>query len=199
MVDLKFLKSGRVILLIVFLILSLAAIHPDPYAKGVAIRGVVKDGPSYLAGIESPKPTSAPTTREVIKSINNIPINDIGDYASALSTLIPNVTAQVKTDKGNYRLIPQNRFEIITLENETAYENRTKEFYNSTINQTINITEQVAVPKRVRRYFENETLDLGLSVFYSPNSHTPRCYAPSTPRTRCIIPLMRYTHVGASV
>src|SRR3989338_7304485 len=106
MADLKFLKSGRVIVLIIFLILSIVAIYPNPGAKGVAIRGVIKDGPAYLAGIENPKPTAAPTTRDVIESINNIPINNIEDYYSALQTLIPNVTVQIKTDIGNYRIIP---------------------------------------------------------------------------------------------
>jgi S1-C subfamily serine protease len=47
----------------------------------------VKDGPAYLAGIESPKGTSAPMTREVVKSINNIQIKNIDDYSAALQTL----------------------------------------------------------------------------------------------------------------
>ncbi|MBW3022923.1 hypothetical protein KY308_02380 [Candidatus Woesearchaeota archaeon] len=171
MVNLKVLKSWRVVLLIIFLILSLVALYPNPYSEGVAIRGVIKDGPAYLGGVESPKATAAPMTREVIKSINNIEIKNLEDYSSALSTLLPNITVQLKTNKKTYRIIPQYRFEIVTLENETTYENRTKEFFNETLNQTVNITEQVEVPKRVKRYFENDSLDLGLSVYNAPKSN----------------------------
>ncbi|MEM4336784.1 MAG: hypothetical protein QXG86_02150 [Candidatus Woesearchaeota archaeon] len=147
------------------------AIRPHPWAEGVAIRGVAKDSPAYFAGIENPKPTAAPTTREIIKSINNIPIRNVEDYATALANLTPNISVSVKTNKGNYKVIPQYRYEIITLHNETTYENRTREFYNSTLNKTINITEEVAVPKRIKKYFENESLDLGISVYNAPKSN----------------------------
>lgn len=171
MAELKLLKSGRVIMLIIFLVLSLFAIYPNPWAKGVAIRGVIKDGSAYLAGVESPKATAAPTTREIIRSVNNIPVNNVEDYAAALKTLMPNVTAQVRTNKNTYRIIPQYRFEIVTLENETSYENITRQVFNSTLNSEVNVTEQVSVPKRVRHYFTNESLDLGLSVYNAPKSN----------------------------
>jgi len=171
MVDLKILKSGRVIMLLIFLLLSIVAIYPNPWAKGVAIRGVIKEGPAYASEMISPKPTSAPMTREVINSVNNIPIKNIEDYAAALQTLMPNVTAQIKTNKGSYRIIPQYRFEIFTVENESVFENRTSEVYNSTLNKTVNVTELVKVPKRIKKYKENESLDFGLSVYNAPKSN----------------------------
>ena len=170
MPDLSVFKSGRVIFLIIVLALALIAMYPNPWNNGVAIKGVIKDGPAYLAGIPSPKATSAPMTREVIKSINSVPIKNMEDYSNALKTLIVNATAQLKTNKKIYRIIPQYKFEYVTLENETTFENRTTEVYNKTLNITVNVTELVSVPKRVKVY-DNNTVDLGLSVYTAPKSN----------------------------
>lgn len=170
MIDLKVLKSGRVIFLIIILLLSVVALYPNPWNRGVAIKGVIKDGPAYLAGIPTPKPVSAPMTKEVIKSINNNPVNNIDDYYTILKTLKVNTTTQIKTNKGVYRVIPQYKFQYVTLENETTYENRTTQTYNKTTNTTVNVTEQVRVPKRVRIY-DTTTVDLGISVFNAPKTN----------------------------
>ncbi len=170
MIDLKVLKSGRVIFLLLVLALAVIALYPNPWNKGVAIRGVIKDSPAYAAGIASPKAASAPMTREVIKSINNIPINNVEDYANVLNTLKVNATSQIKTSKGVYRIIPQYKFSYVTVENETTYENRTNQVYNKTLNMSVNVTELVAVPKRVKVY-DNSTVDLGLSVFNAPKTN----------------------------
>ena len=71
----EIIKKIRVIILLVFLLFAVVAINPNPWQEGVAIRGVLKNSSAYLAGIESPSPTSPPRSREVIQSINNIPIN----------------------------------------------------------------------------------------------------------------------------
>ena len=170
MIDLKVLKSGRVIFLMIVLLLSAIAIYPNPWNNGVAIRGVIKDGPAYAAGIQNPKPASAPMTKEVIKSINNLPVKDITDYSSVVKTLKVNTTVQLKTNKGIYRIVPQYKFSYVTLENETSYENRTAEVFNQTLNQTVNVTELVAVPKRIKVY-DNSTVDLGMSVFNAPKTN----------------------------
>ena len=92
------------------------------------------------------------------------------DYAAALKTLKVNITAQLKTNKGVYRVIPQYKFSYVTVENETTYENRTNQVYNKTLNMSVNVTELVAVPKRVKVY-DNSTVDLGLSVFNAPKTN----------------------------
>jgi len=170
MVNLGILKSGRIIFLLIVLALALVAIYPALWNEGVAIKGVVKDGPAYEAGIAQPKATSAPMTREVIKSINNIPIRNMEDYAAALKTLAVNTTAQLKTNKKTYRIVPQYKFDYVTLENESTYENRTTQLYNKTLNMSVNITEQVKVPKRVKVY-DTSVVDLGLSVYNAPKSN----------------------------
>ncbi len=170
MADLKILKNGRVIFLIIVLALSLIALYPNPWNEGVGIRGVVKEGPAQTAGVPAPKPSAAPMTREVIKSINNIPIKNVEDYARALQSLKVNATVQVKTNERIYRIIPKHKFEYAFLENETTYENRTAQVYNKTFNKTVNVTEQVEVPKRVKVY-DNDTVWLGLSVYDAPKSN----------------------------
>jgi preprotein translocase subunit SecD len=170
MIDLKVLKSGRVIFLMIILALALIALYPNPWNNGVAIRGVVKDGPANLAGIQSPKPASAPMTKEIITSINNVPISSIEEYAAVLKTLKVNTTTQLKTNKGIYRISPQYKFEYVTVENETTYENRTTQVYNQTLNMTVNVTALVKVAKRVK-VVDNTSLDLGMSVFNAPKTN----------------------------
>ncbi|MFC1728684.1 hypothetical protein ACFLZ7_04465 [Nanoarchaeota archaeon] len=100
----KILTNWKVVLLFIFLILSVVAIHPDFWSEGVAIRTVGANSSASLAGIESPKPTATPMSREVILSINNIPIKDSADYYDVFKSIKPNVSIQLKTTKGLYRL-----------------------------------------------------------------------------------------------
>lgn len=168
--DFKVIKSGRVIFLIIMVAIALIALYPNPWNEGVAIRGVIKDGPAYLGGIPVPKSTAAPMTREVITSINNVPIKNMDDYASVLDTLIVNTTVQIKTNKKIYRVVPQYSFDYVILENESSFENRTQEIFNQTLNKTTNITVQVKVPKRVKVY-DNTSIDLGVSVQNAPKTN----------------------------
>ena len=170
MADWSILKSGRVIFLLIVLALAIVAMYPIPWNQGVAIKGIVKDGPAYEAGIASPKGTSAPMTREVVKEINHVEIKNMDDYASVLKTLKVNTTIELKTNKKIYRVVPQYKFNYITLQNESTFENRTEETYNSTLNSTVNITTLVEVPKRVKVYDPSQ-VDLGLSVYNAPKSN----------------------------
>lgn len=101
----KIMTNWKVIMLFIFILLSVVAIHPSFNNKGVAIRTVAVNSSASLAGIESPKPTAPPMSREVITAINNMPIENIEDYYGILTTLKPNVTIQMKTNKGLYKLI----------------------------------------------------------------------------------------------
>lgn len=165
----RLLKSGRIIILILVLIFSLVAIYPNFWNKGVAIRTVIKDGPAYAAGIESPKPTASPMSREKITSINNIPINNIDDYDNVLGQLAYNVSAQVKTNKKTYMITPEYRFEVVAT-NETELMNKTKEVFDEALNKTVNKTESYEVPKKKKVYYKDE-LSLGLSVYNAPTTN----------------------------
>jgi preprotein translocase subunit SecD len=140
----KVFTNARVIILLVVLLFAVIAINPNPFNKGVSIRSVDIDSSASLAGIESPKPTSSPMSKERIISMNNKPINNINDFYSFESSLKVNRTVIVKTNKGTYRLTTKYRTEEITI--------------NETTNETI-----------TRVY--NDTIDLGLNVYNAPTTN----------------------------
>ena len=105
--------SFRVVLALILVVLAIVAIHPNPFAKGVAIRAVKFNSSAAIAGIPSPKPTTPPMSREVILAINNIPIKTVEDFYAIASKIEPNRTVYIKTNKDVYKLI--------TKENETCF------------------------------------------------------------------------------
>ncbi len=170
----KIFTNTRVIILLVFLVLAVVAIHPNPYKKGVAIRNIITNSSANLAGIQSPKPNIAPMRREVITAINNRVINDIESYSNTLTDLKPNITIQMKTNKDSYRLITKEEIEVIEL-NETELKTitETKEI-NETINGTITTknkttTKTIEVPKTETVSLGTE--DIGLRVYDAPKTN----------------------------
>ena len=101
----KIITNWRVILAFIFIVLALVSIYPNPFATGVTIRSVVTNSSASIAGIVSPKPTATPMSRERIISMNNIPIENLEDYYDFISTLKPNRTVHIKTNKNLYRLV----------------------------------------------------------------------------------------------
>ncbi len=99
----RLLTNWRIILLALFIIVSLIAIHPA-LSKGVAIRNVLTNSSASLAGIPQPKPTTLPVARERILSVNNKDVNSVEDYYRIISSLAPNKTVTIKTTKSAYRL-----------------------------------------------------------------------------------------------
>jgi len=100
----KIFTRGRVILILVALLLAIVSIHPNPWVEGVSIRAVTLNSSASLAGIESPAPNSPPMTRERIISMGNVKITNEKEYNDFISTLQPNMSISVKTNKGNYLL-----------------------------------------------------------------------------------------------
>ncbi|KYK25566.1 hypothetical protein AYK26_07830 [Euryarchaeota archaeon SM23-78] len=164
----KAIKNVRVIILLVFLVLALVAIHPNPWAQGLAIRTVSKDSAASIAGIESPTPNIPPMNRERMLLINNKPINSLKDYFDFVNTLEVNRTFTIKTNKNIYKLTALPEYNITYL-NETELVNETKEVYNETTNTTVNVTEEVYVQK-----VEKEVIgvaDIGLSLYEAPTTN----------------------------
>ena len=114
----QLMTNWKILLLIVFLILSLVLISPNPYAKGVAIRSVAINSSASDAGIPLPKPATLPMSRERITAIYNQPVSNVADYYRIVNELPPNVTIQVKTTKGLYRLVTREKFIAITTERQ---------------------------------------------------------------------------------
>ncbi|OIO64089.1 hypothetical protein COY26_03930 [Candidatus Woesearchaeota archaeon CG_4_10_14_0_2_um_filter_33_10] len=171
----KIFTNLRVIILLAVILLAVISINPHPFNKGIAIRNVIMNSSANLAGIESPKPTSTPMSKERIISINNKPVNNIDDYYSFEAELKLNRTVSVKTNKGTYRLITKYETETIVL-NETINKTITQEvnvteIINGTnVNKTINKTEVITVPKTITNVY-NDSIDLGIRVYNAPTTN----------------------------
>ncbi len=170
----KIFTNTRVIILLVFLVLAIVAIRPNPYQKGVAIRNVISNSSANLAGIPSPKPNMPPMSRESIIAINNKIINNVEDYSNAIENLNPNVSIQIRTNKGLYRLITREKVNIIEL-NETEFKTIEETIeVNETINGTIvtinkTTTKRIEVPKT--KTISLGTEDIGLRVYEAPKTN----------------------------
>ncbi|MAG91268.1 hypothetical protein CMO83_01165 [Candidatus Woesearchaeota archaeon] len=169
----KIFTNWRIILLLVFIVISLVAIHPV-VSEGVAIRSVLTNSSASIAGIPQPKPNVQPVSREIITSINNVPINSIEDYYDYVSALSPNRTIQIKTTSDSYKLTTREDIETIEL-NETEQKTITEIIQrNVTINgtsQLINetITKTITVPKT--KEISKGTEDLGLRIYDAPKTN----------------------------
>ncbi|MEK7201860.1 MAG: PDZ domain-containing protein, partial [Patescibacteria group bacterium] len=80
---------------IIALILSVIAINPNPFAKGVEISFVQEGSPVALAGIK---------TSEQVLAVNRQPIETLSDYNEQMRQLsFPPVDLTLQTDKNTYR------------------------------------------------------------------------------------------------
>jgi len=98
--------NKRIIILIIFLVLSIILIGPS-LSEGVAIRSVEKNSSASQAlphAMASPDPNLKPMNREVIQSINGIPVKTVEEYYTQINTLTENQTITIKTNKQNYFL-----------------------------------------------------------------------------------------------
>ena len=100
----KIFTDMRVIILLCVIVFAIFAIYPNPYNKGVTIRSVTRNSSATRAGIESPKPSAAPMSKERIIAINSLPVNNIDDYYNILRSISPNRTIQIRTNKGFYNV-----------------------------------------------------------------------------------------------
>lgn len=170
----KLLKNWRIITLIVFLLLSAIAIHPDFSPEGVAIRSVADNSSAYLAGIRNPPENSAPMSRERILAIDNKVISDVADYHDYVSTLGAGRTVKIKTNKNTYTLHTKKLTETIIL-NETEFV-RINETYqeNISVNGTVmpvNTTKTRLVEVNKSVSIDRGMEDIGLKVFDAPTTN----------------------------
>lgn len=167
----KLFSNTRIIILLVLLLLSLIVIYPRFDTNGVAIRTVVKDSAASFATptpVENPKASATPISREVLKAINNKPINSVDDYYNFVDALKPNRTISLKTNKGIYRLVTKAVVKTVVLD-ELVPVNVTKEVFDNQTNTTINVTE-VEFRNKTKNVISG-TEDIGLKVYPVPSSN----------------------------
>jgi len=100
----QIILNWRVILLIITLVMAIVSIYPNPGAEGVAIRNVMQNSSASIAGIQSPKPTIRPMSREVITAIDNKIVKNTEDYYKILEGIKSNESVQIKTNKDTYKV-----------------------------------------------------------------------------------------------
>jgi preprotein translocase subunit SecD len=170
----KLFTNWRMILLIIFLIFAVIAIRPNPIKEGVAIKSVMTNSSAALAGIENPKPTVSPMSREIIQSMNNVPINTLDDYYSFLDSLEANRSVRIKTNRGSYTLLTKGEYETkqlneteIKIVHETIQINETIDNQTVLVNKTINKTKTVPKVERILVGMK----DIGLNVAQAATSN----------------------------
>ncbi len=164
----KMFTNLRIIIALIFIVLALVAINPNPWAEGATIRNVAVNSSASLAGIESPKPNSPPMSRERIIAINSEPVESEADYHQIVSGLDINRTVHIKTNEGLYKLKTRPSTKTIIL-NETETVEVVEEVFDEETNTTKNITKKVTRNKT--KIIVEGTEDLGLSVYDSPHTN----------------------------
>jgi hypothetical protein len=155
----------QVILLIIFLILAIIAINPQPWASGLAIRSIAKNSSASIAGIQSPTADIRPTSRETVLAINNVPMKTLQDYYAFTQALKPNMTFTVKTSKNIYKLTAQPLYNI-TVTNETVTESYIEQIHDASLNKTFNVTKTRQIPRTIRQVIGVK--DIGLNLYPAP-------------------------------
>ncbi|MFT4343778.1 MAG: MMPL family transporter [Candidatus Woesearchaeota archaeon] len=167
--------SWRVILLIVFVILSLYAINPKLSFEGptgVAITNVIPNSSANNAGISPPPQGVQPRDREIIHSMQGQVIRDLDDYYSVLEQvmmLAPGDQVRLTTNVRTYTLILQEQFNVTTLnETEIIIQNSTIQEFNETTGAFENRTIVQEIERNLTTQESLGVQDIGLQVKPAP-------------------------------
>lgn len=99
-----FFSNFKIWIYLIFFVLTLFAIAPNPWNSGVGIRGVVLNSSAYNGGMISPAANTVPMARERILEINGFEISGVRDYETLIDTLPENTSLLVQTSKNNYNI-----------------------------------------------------------------------------------------------
>lgn len=97
----RIFTNWRILLVIIALVFSIIAIHPNFDKRGVVIKSVEPGSPANLAGIVSQDELSS-LGKERVYQIQNIPIVNQKDYYSAIKDLKQGQTVKITTSKQTY-------------------------------------------------------------------------------------------------
>ena len=164
----------RVIILLAALLLSIIAISPSfDQTQRLAIRSIMPNSAADLAGMESPEPGSLPMSRDILISIDDIPIHSLTDYYDTVANLGVNQTVMIRTRDARfpYRLITQPIINQTIVGYEIQIVNITNETINETTNQTTNETSQIEEEVPIIDGTILGTEDLGIVLYNAPKSN----------------------------
>jgi preprotein translocase subunit SecD len=170
----KLITDPRIIVLLIFLVIAILFIHPNPYNSGVAIRSIDKGSPAALAGFESPAPSASLMGREKIISINTAPVkipeNENATLRSSMSVGRGSLRSSYQSDLfGRKKNIPEG----MPIKNVDDYYDATS---NISPNQTIIIVTNKGKYELIIDRPGNEsksfgTEDIGLNVYEVPKNN----------------------------
>jgi len=166
----QMIKRMRIIILLIFILLAVVAIHPNPSAEGVAIRSVMMNSSASLAGISSPKPRAAPMSRERIIAINSQKISTLEDYNNIIEDIVPNRTYTITTNKDTYR-VKTKPLTVTIILNQTEWR-KVEITEQKEVNGTLmNITRNVTKLFNKTRTEVIGVEPIGLTVYQAPKTN----------------------------
>ena len=172
----KLFTNVRIIILLIFLILSIVAIRPNFWNEGAAVRSILPNSSASLAQppFPQPNPNTPPMSRERILAINNQPVVEPEDYYAFIQDIGPNRTLQIRTSEGFHTLVTAEKTETIVY-NDTVMKTIMETI---TVNETVNgvmqevnktVSRVVEVPRTETRSLG--TADIGLRVYEAPTTN----------------------------
>lgn len=164
----KIIKNIRVIILLIAVFSAIFAIGFSPWNEGAAIRNVIPNSSANMAGIRNPTPNTPPMSRERITAVNNVPIKTVEEYYELINSFGPNITFTLRTNKDFYSIATKPKLNVNVL-NETEIKTITEEYFNATLNKTVNRTYAIEVPKTITTVVGVE--DVGLRVYPAPKTN----------------------------
>jgi len=139
----KKIMTIRLWILLFALVISLLAINPNPWAEGIEIKTVDQSSLSYENGVRE---------GQVLKSINDQPVNSLEDYNNIIKTLEREpINLTVITDKGTFEYSSVSNLAFRTDEDLTItyadqfipleYGMKIEQINDFKINSTANLTQ----------------------------------------------------------
>ncbi len=174
-------RNRKVIVLVAFIVLSIIFIQPTT-GDGVAIRGVTRDSAAAEATpfpITPPDAQGYPRARQIIESINGVPVNSVEEYYDQVRQFGINETFTLTTKKAKtfipfiketqtYFITPKPELKITILnETETVYVNET--FFDEATNETVTVERPVSRNKTIEEIIGVE--NIGLVVYDKPKNN----------------------------
>ena len=161
-------KNTRVIVLMVFLVLSIAAINPRPWQDGATIRSVDRDSAADDALLAPSSSTTSPVLRERIIAVNGEAVRSEADFNRLTADLPVNTTLRVTTNKQDYVISIAPLLNITVLPQlETITES--KELYNATSGEFENVTTRETRNKTITTVLGPQPL--GITVYDAPTTN----------------------------
>ena len=170
----RIFTNFRVMILLFFLVAAIVVINPNPGIEDVTIRNIIAESAASEAGMQNLKSTTSPRSRERILLMNNKPIKSIEEYYAFTSTLRPNQSVQIKTNKGFYKLTTKPILNITVLNETEEKVIQEVQQVNQTINGTIQLVNKTVNKTITVNKIKSEVIgteNLGFDVYDSPTTN----------------------------